>query len=63
MTPHKTLRPWIPCQPDGPVSIVTSVTPAIYKRVHIPDVIWSIKKIEYCVHGMMKEATIANSEH
>ncbi len=45
------------------VRVVVTTTPEEYKRVHMPDVLWSIKKIEYCVNAMMKRATTANSEH
>jgi hypothetical protein len=61
MTPHKTHRPWKPCTPNGPISIVTSVTPEIYKRCDPDQAIWMIRRMEYQIAEIMKEATEANN--
>lgn len=57
MTPHKLPRPWKPCKSNGPINIVTSVTPEIYKRCDPDQAIWMIRKVEYQICDMMKQAT------
>lgn len=46
---------------DNRVRVVVTTTPEQYKRVDMAEVLWSIRKIEACIKGMMQEATTANS--